>query len=91
LLLDFFAFALFLDLTSFFATALDLTGFFATALDLTGFLALELNGEAELEPPPILNILVPQVPHVPSVANLPFFMVICLGLCMSLFALHFTQ
>ncbi len=40
---------------------------------------------------PILNILVPHVPQVPVVAGLPFFIVIAVGLCISFFALHFTQ
>lgn len=40
---------------------------------------------------PILNTLVPQVGHVPWVAGLPFFMVICVGLLISLEARHFMQ
>jgi hypothetical protein len=41
--------------------------------------------------PPILNILVPHVAQVPSVAGRPFFIVICLGFLMSRCALHFMQ
>jgi len=41
--------------------------------------------------PPILNIFVPQVPQVPVVAGLPFFIVIAVGFFISFFALHFTQ
>ncbi len=40
---------------------------------------------------PILNILVPQVGQIPSVAGLPFFMVTAFESFMSRFALHFTQ
>jgi hypothetical protein len=40
---------------------------------------------------PILNILVPQVGQIPCVAGLPFFIVTCAGLFISLLALHFTQ
>lgn len=42
-------------------------------------------------PPPILNILVPQIEHVPDIALRPFFMVICFSPFISLFFLHFTQ
>jgi Na+-driven multidrug efflux pump len=41
--------------------------------------------------PPILNILVPQIEHVPDVALRPFFIVICFSPFISLFFLHFTQ
>lgn len=40
---------------------------------------------------PILNILVPQVGHTPSVAGLPFFMVTCLEFFISRLLLHLTQ
>ena len=40
---------------------------------------------------PILNILVPQTGQVPSVAGLPFFMVILWSFCIVRLALHFTQ
>jgi hypothetical protein len=40
---------------------------------------------------PILNILVPQVGHVPSVAGFPFFMVIALAPFISRFVRHFKQ
>ncbi len=42
-------------------------------------------------PAPILNIFVPQTPHVPVSAFLPFFMVTARSPFISLFALHFTQ
>lgn len=41
--------------------------------------------------PPILNIFVPQIPHFPSVAGRPFFMVICTASFISRLLLHFTQ
>jgi hypothetical protein len=41
--------------------------------------------------PPILNIFVPQMPHFPSVAGRPFFMVICTASFISRLLLHFTQ
>ncbi|MBI2863650.1 MAG: hypothetical protein HYX94_03710 [Chloroflexi bacterium] len=40
---------------------------------------------------PILNSLVPQTGHVPSVAGLLFFKVTALGFLISLLALHLTQ
>ena len=40
---------------------------------------------------PILNIVVPQSPHLPRVAGRPFFMVTCCGSCMSLLSLHLMQ
>ena len=40
---------------------------------------------------PILNILVPQTGHFPSVAGLPFFIVICTASLISRLVLHFTQ
>ncbi len=40
---------------------------------------------------PILNILVPQVGHIPCVAGLPFFMVIDLASFISFLALHLRQ
>jgi hypothetical protein len=40
---------------------------------------------------PILNNLAPQVSQVPSVAGLPFFMVIRLGSFISFFPQHLTQ
>jgi hypothetical protein len=42
-------------------------------------------------PLPIWNIFVPQVPQVPLVAGLPFFIVTAVGSFISLFALHLTQ
>ena len=41
--------------------------------------------------PPILNIFVPHTGQMPSVAGLPFFMVIRFSLRISRFALHLTQ
>jgi hypothetical protein len=41
--------------------------------------------------PPIRNILVPHTGQVPSVAGLPFFIVILFSFCISRFALHLTQ
>jgi hypothetical protein len=41
--------------------------------------------------PPILNIFVPHTGQVPSVAGLPFFIVILFSFFISRFALHFTQ
>jgi hypothetical protein len=40
---------------------------------------------------PILNILVPQTGHVPSVAGRPFFMLICFAFLISRLVLHFMQ
>lgn len=40
---------------------------------------------------PILNIFVPQVGHLPSVAGLPFFIVMGVGLDISRFTRHFRQ
>jgi len=40
---------------------------------------------------PILNILVPQTGHLPSVAGLPFFMVMGAAFCISRFSRHFRQ
>ena len=40
---------------------------------------------------PILNILVLQTGQVPSVAGLPFFIVMGFGVFISLFTLHFRQ
>jgi hypothetical protein len=40
---------------------------------------------------PILNILVPQVGHIPEVAGLLFFMVMALAFFISFLARHFTQ
>ena len=41
--------------------------------------------------PPILNIFVPHIGHVPFFAFLPFFIVTSSGSFISLFSLHFTQ
>ena len=43
------------------------------------------------EATPILNIVVPQSPHLPRVAGRPFFMVTCCASWMSLLSLHFMQ
>ena len=43
------------------------------------------------EADPILNIVVPQSPHLPRVAGRPFFMVTCCGSCMYLLSRHFMQ
>ena len=40
---------------------------------------------------PILNIVVPQSPHLPRVARRPFFIVTCCASWMSLVSLHFMQ
>jgi len=40
---------------------------------------------------PILNILVPQSSQAPSVASLPFFIVIKVAFFVSFLALHFMQ
>jgi hypothetical protein len=40
---------------------------------------------------PILNIFVPHVEHLPSVAGRPFFIVICVASFISRLVLHLTQ
>ena len=41
--------------------------------------------------PPILNIVVPHSPHLPRVANRPFFNVTSSAFCISRCARHFRQ
>jgi hypothetical protein len=40
---------------------------------------------------PILNSVVPQTPHWPVIAPMPFFIVILCWFCISRSVLHFTQ
>ena len=46
---------------------------------------------ANFYPFPIRNTFVPQVGHTPCVADLPFFILMDLGLLTSTLALHFIQ
>jgi hypothetical protein len=79
-----FLYLFFLDLLVF-ALALP-AGFLLAAFTFGCCLAL-----TKAEPPPILNIFVPQTEQVPERACLPFFIVICFSFFISLFDLHFTQ
>jgi hypothetical protein len=82
--LIFYLYLFFLDLLVF-ALALP-AGFLLAAFTFGCCLAL-----TKAEPPPILNIFVPQTEQVPERACLPFFIVICFSFFISLFDLHFTQ